>query len=66
MLVDTAIKAHIMACDCMYEGAYGKPDETPETSTCKRLIEMGIELTAKNLPDVCIRQCERWNLKSFG
>jgi hypothetical protein len=57
---------HIRECDRMYEGVYGKPDQSPETSVCRMLLERGVELRQNDLPDICIRECERWSLKAPG
>jgi hypothetical protein len=57
---------HIRVCDKMYESVWGKPDDCPETSVCKRLIALGMGLSGDDLPRVCIRECERWNLRALG
>jgi len=63
---DIYIRWHISECDKMYESIWGRPDETPDTCMCKTLIRFGVELTLNSLPDICIRQCERWSLKNLG
>jgi len=56
------IRRHIEECDRMYCEAYGCLIEAPECNVCRRLIETGFKLTADDLPQICIRQCERWRL----
>lgn len=60
------VRSHIRMCDRMYEGVWGRPDESPETSVCKRLLDMGVGLTSEDLPKLCILECERWSLKDSG
>ena len=63
---EAPIGRHIAECDRMYESAYGRPDECADTSVCKRLLAMGVDLTQADLPRICITECERWNLRATG
>ncbi|MFH0861772.1 MAG: hypothetical protein V1875_01965 [Candidatus Altiarchaeota archaeon] len=61
---DESVLRHIRACDRMYEEVYGKPLECDTTSMCKMRMRLGLELSSEILPELCIRNCERWALNA--
>jgi len=63
---DDSVMKHIRACDSMYEEVYGRPMDCDSTSVCKMRMRLGLEISQDNLPDICIRSCERWGLKPFA
>jgi len=64
--VSEEVRRHIEECDKMYREAYGSLAEEPECNVCRGLLQTGFKITADNLPEICIRRCERWRLPGEG